>query len=292
MRRRRLAHASVVRLSTAPALAARTRTSCCSILLSRPPGTYAGTRGGPDVLRAPSVFATLGLNCDHHQLWSKTQKKLSQGVTNPSSNTHFRHENADFRDERVDLKKNRTFFFIGTHELNFFFHQGTRGDFEFKPTLCESRPAASGQASSLHVARRTRQQLRGARFEVWNAFIHAAHHTRAQVSVKSTPLSVDLCAASWSSSPIRGATDSACLAYADIRQHRFRKRLFARRTWRIVEQAARQQAARVVPQQTHASRTGCSTTDARARDSRYEMLALMLHITHAQNSPNPAGACA
>ena len=113
------------------------------------------------------------------------------------------------------------------------------------------------------VARRTRQQLRGARFEVWNAFIHAAHHTRAQVSVKSTPLSGDLCAASWSSSPIRGATDSACLAYADIRQHRFRKRLFARRTRRIVEQAARQQAARlfhnrrseasrVVPQPTHA----------------------------------------
>ena len=142
------------------------------------------------------------------------------------------------------------------------------------------------------VARRTRQQLRGARFEVWNAFIHAAHHTRAQVSLKSSPLSAELAASCWSSSPIRGATDSACLAYADIRQHRFRKRLFARRTQRIVEQAARPQAARVVPQQTHASRTGCSTTDARARDSRYEMLALMLHITHAQNSPNPAGACA
>ena len=159
--------------------------------------------------------------------------------------------------------------------------------------LCKVIPALRGTRNTgLFHIRRTRQQWRGARFEVRNAFIHAAHHTRAKVSVKSSPLSGDLSAACWSSSPIRGATDSACLAYADIRQHRFRKRLFARRTQRIVEQAARPQAARVVPQQTHASRTGGSTTDARARDSRYEMLALMLHITHAQNSPNPAGACA
>ena len=145
--------------------------------------------------------------------------------------------------------------------------------------------ASSCETHAPAVARRT---IRG--MECFHSC--CTSHTRTSVSVKSSPLSAELAASCWSSSPIRGATDSACLAYADIRQHRFRKRLFARRTRRIVEQAARQQAARVVPQQTHASRTGCSTTDARASDSRYEMLALMLHITHAQNSPNPAGACA
>ena len=46
------------RLSTAPAPAARTRLRCRSSLTSQPPGPRAGTRGGPDVRRAPSVFAT------------------------------------------------------------------------------------------------------------------------------------------------------------------------------------------------------------------------------------------
>ena len=48
--------------NTAPALAARTRTRCCSSLMSRPPGPRAVTRVGPDMLWTPPVFTILCLS--------------------------------------------------------------------------------------------------------------------------------------------------------------------------------------------------------------------------------------
>ena len=73
--------------NTAPTLAARTRTRCCSSLMSRPPGPRVVTRVGPDVLWTPSVFTTLcrSIMILHHVC-------LHRRTTRKQSNTHTQDE--------------------------------------------------------------------------------------------------------------------------------------------------------------------------------------------------------